>query len=44
VVRGVEEQSIRQVLEGLEARSLTWQPPSMEDAFFASMDTADSED
>ena len=37
---GAEEQAIRDVLEGLEVRSLSWQPPSMEDAFIALVDAA----
>jgi ABC-2 type transport system ATP-binding protein len=37
---GAEEQAIREVLAGLEVRSLTWQPPTMEDAFIALVDAA----
>lgn len=37
---GAEEQAMREVLEGLEVRSLNWQPPSMEDAFITLVDTA----
>ena len=36
-----EERQIRDVLAGLELRSLTWQPPSIEDAFIALVDRAE---
>jgi ABC-2 type transport system ATP-binding protein len=36
--RGAEEQLIRELLIGLEVRSLTWQPPTMEDTFIALVD------
>ena len=32
---GAEEAELRETLEGLELRSLSWHPPSMEDAFIA---------
>ena len=33
--RGAEEDDLRPALEGLELRSLSWEPPTMEDAFIA---------
>jgi len=32
---GAEADDLRGALEGLELRSLTWEPPTMEDAFIA---------
>jgi ABC-2 type transport system ATP-binding protein len=37
---GLEEHLILDVLAGLEVRSLSWQPPSIEDAFIALVDRA----
>jgi hypothetical protein len=38
--RGAEEASIRENLAGLTVKSITWQPPTMEDAFIALVDMA----
>ena len=32
---GAEERDLRDALAGMDVRSLTWQPPTMEDAFIA---------
>ncbi len=40
---GAEEQAIREALRGLELRSLTWQRPTMEDAFIALASTRASQ-
>lgn len=37
---GAEEQAMLEVLDGLEVRSLNWQPPSMEDAFITLVGTS----
>lgn len=38
--QGVEERSLREVLAGLDVRSVAWQAPTMEDAFIALVDAA----